>query len=395
MINKKQTIGQRIKELRELKGLTQSQLGSLVGASDKTISKWEKDKSEPESNVLVKFAEIFNVSLDFLLAGNVPDIKTDTISKIELACREDNIALLNNVDLEAFDDKGKSIDYYAQKYKAKNISRFLFDMKVDKEVKEEKTRKIYNILAIPKDLEGEENLILLPREGRHNMVAEECAKYERRGYHNFKVVRKIGVNENIEKDYQYFFAKFLNDKGEEKIVFSTSILDDMESGILQFAIWYDKTYNKDQPFDNKYLPDSYPLLGCEFQACYYIKPSVLKEFMDMLAELKIKDWENRHWGTAIHSLFYVLKEEPKDDNLACHKYYVAPGRENYAKFVKGIQKLFLETLPTSDYRKFVKNFDTEYIPYYRYNLSLTESRELFKKIEEEMENIKQKKFVNL
>lgn len=111
MKNKKQSIGQRIKELREMKGWTQSQLGEYLFVSDKTVSKWEKDKSEPESNLLVKIANLFSVSLDYLLAGDEPQIEHDAVSRIELACREDNITLLDGIDFEAFDDKGKNIDF--------------------------------------------------------------------------------------------------------------------------------------------------------------------------------------------------------------------------------------------------------------------------------------------
>ena len=53
MKTKKQTIGQRIKELRESRGLTQSQLAEELNFSDKTVSKWEKDGTEPDSETLV------------------------------------------------------------------------------------------------------------------------------------------------------------------------------------------------------------------------------------------------------------------------------------------------------------------------------------------------------
>ena len=99
MKNSKQTIGQRIKELRELKGLTQAQLGELVFVTDKTVSKWEKDKSEPDSNSLVLLAEKLGVTLDYLLTGSQPDVEKESISKIELACREDNIALLKKIKI--------------------------------------------------------------------------------------------------------------------------------------------------------------------------------------------------------------------------------------------------------------------------------------------------------
>ena len=43
MKNNKQTIGERLRELRESKNLTQQELSEQLHVSDKTISKWEKD----------------------------------------------------------------------------------------------------------------------------------------------------------------------------------------------------------------------------------------------------------------------------------------------------------------------------------------------------------------
>lgn len=392
MKNNKQTIGQRIKELREQKELTQAQLGELVFMTDKTISKWEKDKSEPDSNSLVLLAEKLGVTLDYLLTGSDPEIENDSVSKIELACREDNIALLNNIDFEAFDDKGKNIDFYVKKYNSKNIRHFLIDWKADKMIKEGQIRKSYYILGIPKDLQGDDNLCLLAWDGPYSKAAEECAKFEKEGFHHFRVLRTIDVNEPIEKDYQYFWAKFLGTDGETKMVFSTAIFDDLKSGVLELKIYRDKTFKENKQVDGKLVPDYHPLPDKEIHGVYYIKPDVLKTFMDLLSELNVKDWDNRHWGAPIHALFYVLKEEPKDDNLACHKFYIAPGRETYAKFVKGLQKLFLDSLPTSAYKKFVSAFDTSYIPYYRCGLPLSQSKHIFKLIEEEMDAIKNKAF---
>lgn len=395
MKNNKQTIGQRIKELRELKGLTQAQLGELIFVSDKTISKWEKDKSEPDSNSLVLLAEKLNVTLDYLLTGKEPETEEESVSRIELACREDNIALLDGIDFEAFDDKGKNIDFYVKKYNAKNIRRFLIEWKADKMIKEGQIRKKYYICAIPKGLEGDENLCLLAWDGPYNKAAEKCAEYEKDGFHHFKVLRTIDVNEKIEKDYQYFWAKFLNQLGQTKMVFSTAIFDDLESGVLELKIYRDETYKENKHVDGKLVPDYYPESDVEIHGCYYIRPEVLKAFMDTLSKLDVKNWENRHWGAPICNFFYVLKEEPKDDDLACHKFYVKPGRDNYLKFVKALQQLFLETLSTPAYKKFVNCFDGRYHTYYRAGLPLHKSQQIFKVIEEEMESIKQKHFVDI
>ncbi|NFD30394.1 XRE family transcriptional regulator [Clostridium botulinum] len=59
--------GDRLKELREEKELTQEELGKLLSVSRQTVSGYEAENIEPNINNLVRLADIFNVSLDYLL----------------------------------------------------------------------------------------------------------------------------------------------------------------------------------------------------------------------------------------------------------------------------------------------------------------------------------------
>lgn len=54
-------IGENIKLLRKMCGMTQKQLGEAMGVSLKTISHWEKNYSEPSLEQLVRLKKIFNV----------------------------------------------------------------------------------------------------------------------------------------------------------------------------------------------------------------------------------------------------------------------------------------------------------------------------------------------
>ena len=60
-------IGDRIKQLRRENNLTQNQFASLFGLYDSTISQYENGKREPEYNTIIKIANKFNVSIDWLL----------------------------------------------------------------------------------------------------------------------------------------------------------------------------------------------------------------------------------------------------------------------------------------------------------------------------------------
>lgn len=69
------TFGQRLRELRNEKGLTQSQLAERVNLSKANISKYENGSVEPNLETLHLLAELFGVTTDVLLG------KTDEITK--------------------------------------------------------------------------------------------------------------------------------------------------------------------------------------------------------------------------------------------------------------------------------------------------------------------------
>ncbi|MCQ2510193.1 MAG: helix-turn-helix domain-containing protein [Lachnospiraceae bacterium] len=62
--------GAIIKELREMKHWTQSELAEKLNVSDKTISKWETAKGYPDITLLEPIARVFGISLTELLSGN-------------------------------------------------------------------------------------------------------------------------------------------------------------------------------------------------------------------------------------------------------------------------------------------------------------------------------------
>lgn len=57
-------------KLRTEAGMTQAELGAKLNYSDKTISKWERGEAIPDAFVLTELAEIFGVSVDFILSSH-------------------------------------------------------------------------------------------------------------------------------------------------------------------------------------------------------------------------------------------------------------------------------------------------------------------------------------
>ncbi len=77
------TLGQRIKRLRLDRGWTQGQLGVKVKAHKKQISNYERDVTIPSTELLIRMAKVFNVSLDYLAFDD-----RDNISSADIADRE-------------------------------------------------------------------------------------------------------------------------------------------------------------------------------------------------------------------------------------------------------------------------------------------------------------------
>lgn len=60
-------IGSRIKYLREANNMKQKELAAVLQLSPSTINKYEKGERIPEIAQLIKIADFFDVSTDFLL----------------------------------------------------------------------------------------------------------------------------------------------------------------------------------------------------------------------------------------------------------------------------------------------------------------------------------------
>lgn len=57
----------KLKQLREERNISQSQLGEIIGAARSTICQYEAGKREPDLETLIKLADYFQVSVDYLI----------------------------------------------------------------------------------------------------------------------------------------------------------------------------------------------------------------------------------------------------------------------------------------------------------------------------------------
>lgn len=60
----------RMKELRALRNIKQTELASILNVSQGTIANWESGKRSPDCDMIVKLASVFAVSVDYLLGND-------------------------------------------------------------------------------------------------------------------------------------------------------------------------------------------------------------------------------------------------------------------------------------------------------------------------------------
>lgn len=101
-----ETFGQRLARLRKARGFSQTELGQLVGLSQRMMTHYENQTSWPPGHLLPRLAEILGVSLDELMGvQSVPDAPTPRRSRlwrklreIEKLPRRDQQALLRTIE---------------------------------------------------------------------------------------------------------------------------------------------------------------------------------------------------------------------------------------------------------------------------------------------------------
>lgn len=74
-------LGSQIKKYRNELEISQEKLAEKVYVSRQSISNWENDKNYPDINSLIRLSEVFQVSLDILIKGDVEKMKKEISEK--------------------------------------------------------------------------------------------------------------------------------------------------------------------------------------------------------------------------------------------------------------------------------------------------------------------------
>lgn len=78
-------LSKNLKIFRKRKGLTQENVAEALNVVRQTISKWEKGISVPDADMLIRLAEILDVSVNELIGSDIADEKNEGMIAVELA----------------------------------------------------------------------------------------------------------------------------------------------------------------------------------------------------------------------------------------------------------------------------------------------------------------------
>lgn len=89
-------LSKNLKIFRKRKGLTQENVAEALNVVRQTISKWEKGISVPDADMLIRLAEVLDVSVSELIGSDVADEKNEDMIAVELARVADQLASRNH-----------------------------------------------------------------------------------------------------------------------------------------------------------------------------------------------------------------------------------------------------------------------------------------------------------
>lgn len=89
------TLGKRIYRLRTERKISQEHLAERMDVSRQAVSKWENDLTSPDTNNLIRLAQLFNVSVEYLATGKErqEDIATANHSTLPRVLRKMSLIL--------------------------------------------------------------------------------------------------------------------------------------------------------------------------------------------------------------------------------------------------------------------------------------------------------------
>jgi transcriptional regulator with XRE-family HTH domain len=119
-MDKNSGFAKRLKELRQKKKISQTELGKIVGLHFTHISRYERGLSQPTAGKLRKLAEFLGVTVDYLIEGKISEVAESNLGDKDL--------LKMFKEIETFEEKDKIvikqlIDAFIAKKRIQELAR--------------------------------------------------------------------------------------------------------------------------------------------------------------------------------------------------------------------------------------------------------------------------------
>lgn len=103
------TLGERLKEARKLKGYTQMEAASKLGITNGALSGYERNYRDPDTEMLKKLANLYEVSTEWLLGNSSLKSKSNKKDELDIAKRMEQLRYdLQNAEGLAFEGEPMS-----------------------------------------------------------------------------------------------------------------------------------------------------------------------------------------------------------------------------------------------------------------------------------------------
>lgn len=233
-----ETLNDRIRNLRKEKNLTKAELAQLLNVTDKAVSKWETGDSNPDIVLLPKLAEVYCVTLDYLLTGK----KEEKISLDDMDSEKKMHYLIKNDDSlnfikyeycnisSAFNrsriNRNGNI-YYGQQVKFDNSELPILNISVWKEIIDENANDIFNVCcdSLLSQVRDNLSIAVLLVEILDDFI-KKCIELDRDDVLKALGVRyfEIGVNEikSIGRRTSFYIPNIYSGNNEKKNIFYIS-----------------------------------------------------------------------------------------------------------------------------------------------------------------------------
>lgn len=231
------SIGIKIKQLRKEKNMTQEELAEMLGITSRAISQWECERTYPDITLLPSLANIFNVSVDYLLGVNI----NNNIDKINSYIDESNKYLQEGKHIERTNLLRNALQEFPNSFELMNL---LSD-------------SILNEIVRNKDLNDYSEVInicerILSRCNDNNILIETKQRLARSYLYNNQYDQMINiVNQmpSFEDSKEIFMLDKWSINNQEGLISRQQFLSDLFTYSLSLIESIKNHIKTDSPFD--------------------------------------------------------------------------------------------------------------------------------------------------